>query len=538
VVNARARLGAAALAALVGCQPGTSRTTSWDERSRPGVQVVGDTVKRRRGELPPAASAIFDGRTVRLRAARGEVLGLQVLLHRIGARQVSLDLAAPAGAVAIEPFEVGFLDVTQPSSDGESGPSAGPGAYPDVLRPATSPVVADDQVFFDVSVSAAAAPGVYRGELSVGADRFPVELTVEPVEIHVELEPWVWVWFKSSELASKHGLPDDDRPELLAVERAYSDLFRRHGCFLASDYTPERLRRRLALLTPDVRYWPVALSKRDTGEMARETAAWIDFFRGRHQIPFTFTLDEPKGRDRELVRQHGEVVHRAGGGPGRLLFAVTDAADPLYRGAVDVFTSPLSIPPPPGWSADSTHFWTYNGKPPRAGNMTIDKPGTALRSWGWIGARYGVELWFAWEGLYYTDRYNRGVKPTDIFHDPLNYDERRRGDSDWGNGDGLLVYPGPLPSLRLKALRRGLQDRLLLRRLAECGGRSEADAVARRMIPAALGEATAEGGQPWPEEEPPWETARREVLDRIVARCGASTKQATGNRQPASGNRP
>ncbi|HKE18908.1 MAG TPA: glycoside hydrolase domain-containing protein [Kofleriaceae bacterium] len=522
-VSVSAPVAAAALAALCACQSGSDPTTPWEVRSRPGVQVVGDTVKRRRGELPPATSALFDGRAVRLRAARGEVLGLEVLLERTGPRPVSLDIAAPAAAVAIQPFEVGFLDVTEPSSDGESGPSAGPGAYPDILRPASGPVTAADQVFFDVSVAAAAQPGLYRGELSAGPDRFPVELTVEPVEIHVELEPWLWVWFKSSELAREHDLPDDDRPELLAVERAYSDLFRRHGCLLASDYPRERLARRLALLTPDVRYWPVALSKTDTALMARQTAEWIDFFRGRPQMPFTFTIDEPRRRQRDEVRRHGEVVHGAGGGPGRLLFSVTDAADPLYRGAVDVFTSPLSIPPPPGWGP-STHFWTYNGKPPRAGNMTIDKPGTALRTWGWIGARYGVELWFAWEGLYYTDRYNRGTQPTDVLHHPLNYDERRRGDSDWGdwgNGDGLLVYPGPLPSLRLKALRRGLQDRLLLRHLAACGpgGAADAAALARRLIPAALGEADAEGGQPWPAEEPPWEAARRKILDRIASRC-------------------
>ena len=511
----------AALAAVLGaCQSGDGPTVSWQERWRPGVQIVGETVKRRRGELPPAHSAIFDGHTVRLRAARGEVLGIQVLLHRTGHRQVSLSFPVPG--VTVESFDVGFLDVTEPSSPGEYGHSVGPGAYPDILRSGSGPIAADDQVFFDVAVAASAEPGLLRGELVAGSDRFPVELTVEPIEIRIDREPWVWVWFKSTELMREHGLPDEDGPQQLAIERAYSDLFRRHGCLLATDYFPDRLRRRLHLLTPDVQFWPVALSKDDPAAMERQAAEWVDFFRGRPTLPFTFTIDEPSGAERDQVRTHAEAVHRAGGGPDTLPFMVTDAAAPVYRGAVDIFCSPLSIPPPPGWPAP-TRFWTYNGRPPRAGNMTIDKPGTALRTWGWIGARYDIGLWYAWEGMYYSDRYNLGpgAPPTDVLHNPLNDDERHKGGHDWGNGDGLLMYPGPVPSLRLKALRRGLQDRLLLRRLASCGpeGAAESAALARRMVPAALGAVAADQPQTWPDDEQSWETARNDILDAILSSC-------------------
>src|SRR5690606_8090933 len=154
---------------------------------------------------------------------------------------------------------------------------------------------------------------------------------------------------------------------------------------------------------------------------------------------------------------HGLAIRAAGGGDPRFLYAVTDQPRDLYRGAVDVFVSPRGIPAPDG-HGPGVRFWTYNGRAPSAGNMTIDQPGVALRTWGWIAERYGVELWFAWEGLYYTDRYNRPAGPTDVMHQPLTYDERRKGGEERGNGDGLLAYPGPLPSLRLKALRRGLQD--------------------------------------------------------------------------------
>jgi hypothetical protein len=102
-------------------------------------------------------------------------------------------------------------------------------------------------------------------------------------------------------------------------------------------------------------------------------------------------------------------------------------------------------------------------------------------------------------------------------HDPITFDERRRGGRDFGNGDGVLAYPGPLPSLRLKVLRRGLQDRLLLEELVALGGGATAREIERRVIPAALGEAGATAG--WPTTEVAWEAARGQVLDAIEARC-------------------
>lgn len=489
----------------------------------PIVQVLGDTAKVRRGE-PPPRSAIFDGRTVSLRAARGETLGLQVVLYRTGPRAVSLSLEAPG--VSIEPFEVDFARVREPSSS-LYGRGLGRGVYPDRLRPAAGPVTAEDAVFLDVAVARDAAPGRHRGELAVGADRFAVDLVIEPAEIDLERAPLVWVWFHTGELTSAHRMADGDGAPQIALERSYMALFRRHGALLASDYSPDRLRPRLDYMTDDVRYWPVRIARRDLARRAADVAALVELFRGRRQTPFTFTIDEPKEEQREQVRADGLGIRAAGGGAPRLLYAVTDQARPIYRGAVDVFVSPASVPPPAGYPG--ARFWTYNGRSPSAGNMTIDKPGTALRTWGWVAERYAVELWYAWEGLYFTDRYNRGTRPTDLMNQPLTYDERRRGGEELGNGDGLLAYPGPLPSLRLKALRRGLQDRLLLRSLAGCGeaGKAEADRLVRRMIPRALGEAGDE--QAWPDDEVPWEEARRAVLDGIRARCAPAAGGPRGD---------
>ena len=120
--------------------------------------------------------------------------------------------------------------------------------------------------------------------------------------------------------------------------------------------------------------------------------------------------------------------------------------------------------------------------------MILDTDGLALRTWGWIAFRYGVELWYAWEALYFSDRYNAGG-PTAVTSDPITFDERRKGGEDFGNGDGLLAYPGPLPSLRLKALRRGSGSPALARARTLAVGAISRRGFAARIVPRALGEA-------------------------------------------------
>jgi hypothetical protein len=506
----RAELAALLVVAL-GCG---SRETA--RPVEPFFQVVGETTKVKRGEAPPRTSPFFDGKTVRLRGVRGETLGVQVVLYRLGETKVSLLM----DGIAVVPHEVGYLEVREPSSS-LYGPSSGKGAYPDILTPVRGPSVKSaDAVYFDLEIPRAAEPGTRTGSLVVGGRRFPLELAIEPAAIDLAHAPLVWVWYKSSELASAHQLADGDSAEQIALERRYMELFRRHGALLATDFPIERLRPRLDLMSDDVRFWPVWIAKRDPARLTAEVAAWIELFRGRRQVPFGFTIDEPDEEERAQVRAHGLAARAGGAGDGRFLYAVTDEPRETYRGAVDVFVSPRGIPPPAGYGP-GVHFWTYNGRSPAAGNMTIDKPGTALRTWGWIAERYRIELWFAWEGLYYTDRYNRATAPTDTMHQPLTYDERKKGGEELGNGDGLLVYPGPLPSLRLKALRRGLSDRLLLRALAGCpGGANDAALLTRQLVPSALRE--AEGSrQSWPDDEAAFETARQSVLDLIRRRCGA-----------------
>jgi hypothetical protein len=482
----------------------------------PALQMSGETTRLMRGEAAPRESAVFDGQTLRLRGARGETLGLQVRMSE-GSQHAAVVILPPSVA-AVTAFVVSSLEVRQPSSR-LYGESRGRGTYPDILSPqADGTVPSSELAYFDIEIRGAAAPGTYHGELMLDGTSVPVTLDVSRARIDADHDPLVWAFYLPKEIARVHGLADDDSPSELATERTYYDLFRAHGVMLAADLPPARFASRERFVR-DVRYWPVGIDITSDDAIADDVHHWLALFEGLDATPFAIPIDEPHTPAQKARARHiADVIGQAGGGRPRLLRGVTDVVDDdVYADAIDVFISPKNLPAlaherqPRG-----ERFWTYNGRPPEAGSMVLDAEGVALRTWGWIAYRYDIELWYAWEALYFSDRYNGGG-PTDVMRDPITFDERRKHGDDWGNGDGLLAYPGPRPSIRLKALRRGLQDRLLLRELESCGGGEVARRISRRMIPRALSEA---GTTPaWPTLETTWEEARGEVLDAIEATC-------------------
>lgn len=498
-MNATAWVILVGAALLVACDPS------------PDFRIVGETVKQLRGAALPEQSPFFDGKRLALRGVRGEVLGFQILV----ADRESVDVQMPA-PIAVHAFRTGYVTVSDPST-AMYGTSTGAGVYPDPLFPTRGPVEADKAAYYDIEIPPGTPTGRYTGQIRVGDSSYELLLQVEPIEIDLEQNPLVWAFYLPGALAKAAHLRDDDGERLIALESAYAHLFRRHGVLLASALRPYRFPPRRSFVR-NVRYWPVAVDASSPHAAALDTQRWLELFAESSVVPFTIPVDEPRDAKQRLhARRIAEAIRAAGGGRPKFLTAVTDVADASYGDAFDIYVSPRNIPTPAAERrATGERFWTYNGRPPRAGSMIIDSPGVSLRTWGWIAFRYDVELWYAWEALYFSDRYNDGG-PTDPFENPVTFDERRTGGEDHGNGDGLLAYPGRIPSLRLKALRRGLQDRLLLNQLAECGGSPEAKLIAHDLVPRALGE--AETVQAWPLSEQPWVAARNRVIDSILRRC-------------------
>src|SRR4051812_23284452 len=121
----------------------------------PALQILGESVRRRAGDPVPVTSPWFDGARVTVTAARGEVIGLQVV-HR-GGGPVRLRLPP---AIAVRGYAVEAFEVRRPSTALYGG-SQGAGRYPDGLVAADAP--ASDPAYFELEVARDAA-GTLAGE--------------------------------------------------------------------------------------------------------------------------------------------------------------------------------------------------------------------------------------------------------------------------------------------------------------------------------------------------------------------------------------
>jgi hypothetical protein len=464
----------------------------------PALQIVGESTRLRITDPVPASSPWFDGARVAVVAARGEVIGLQVL-HR-GGGPVALAFPHAGGAVTVRGYAVDALEVARPSTDMYGG-SHGAGRYADGLVPAAAPTT--DPAYFEIEVARDAAPGPIAGELTVSGRALPVALTVAGVALP-PLPIRVWAYGDPRELGWTGG------DEAACVAR-----FRAHGVLLSPDVKLEAWpawRDRL-LGVPGLGDVPVWISE-DPSVAAEQVKQWIAIFAGTGQVPFAIPIDEPRTPARRAqVRALADAVRAAGGGPGRFHLAVTDDPHPEYGDAVDLYISPLAA----HLTGDRVPRWTYNGAPPRAGSMVLDAEPPGTRTWGWIAWRWRIPIWYVWDALYWHDRHNRRGAPLpgralEPRRDAVSFDDGE----DHGNLDGALALPGCQMTLRLAALRRGYQDQQLLELAAACD-RPATERIAAELVPRALGDARDGELASWPADEAAWEAARRRLIE--LASC-------------------
>ncbi|HEY1696937.1 MAG TPA: DUF4091 domain-containing protein [Polyangiaceae bacterium] len=178
--------------------------------------------------------------------------------------------------------------------------------------------------------------------------------------------------------------------------------------------------------------------------------------------------------------------------------------------------------------AQGKETWVYGGVLPRTGTFLLDANAVSPRVNGWLSAMFGIPRWDAGDAMRWS-RGQDGDEPIDPFEEPETYQD---GDGAWAEGEGLLVYPGTqlgafqehslgvpgvVPSIRLKNWRRGIEDAGYLQ-MARERDPAAADAVARWLIPAAFGEATAGGAPSWSPRGRAFFEARRALLAIALGR--------------------
>jgi len=173
-------------------------------------------------------------------------------------------------------------------------------------------------------------------------------------------------------------------------------------------------------------------------------------------------------------------------------------------------------------------IWIYSSnsaREPCIAGPYIDTEALALPTWGWIPWKYrnSVTTMCEW-GTFYHGKGKRWRDPGLA---------AAMGSKQVLNGDALLIYPGqfvgldgPVPCIRLKALRRGSQDFEYMRLLAQrTGSTRAADEIVDSVLFRAMHEALKPGQDYWkpkqrdtrshdPQE---WDKARRRLAERILA---------------------
>jgi len=265
---------------------------------------------------------------------------------------------------------------------------------------------------------------------------------------------------------------------------------------------------------------------RDPDKEGRKLSAWLAAWTraaGELKRPgvtfYTYLKDEPNDEEAyKYVQKWGRAVRRANSAVRVLVVEQTwtqnaDWGD-LY-GAIDIWVPLFSLFRPDSAAkrqAAGETIWTYTALCQGAPTpwWHIDYPLLNYRVPAWIAWRYRIRGLLYWGGMSYWRQVS------DPWTDAWTYG--RGPDGKGGrvyNGEGTLVYPGRAagydgiaPSLRLKALRDGIEDYEYLAILERLGLAAEAEKV---ILP------IAGSWQKWNPDPAAYEKARAKLAELIVA---------------------
>lgn len=535
----------------------------------PSLWIVDDGVRLRGDAQPMPSNAIWDGTTIRLRGLRNEVVAFQIAMHSpggaAGVRAEVSPLISEAGRGItgrhVDLFEEHWLEVTagsQESAEKAVPHRMGTGWFPCQLLPLQAGEVIDcpagraAAIWCDIRIPEDARPGVYTGQVTIdgGAMSAVWELHLEVLDATMPRETHFrnWFYYGPEQLQEFYQITDEGT--LQGVERQFIRLAHDHRMNLATEptvsggeynwgawwarygpYLDGSAFEDGPCAEVGANCWPIA-ADRDADKPAFLAAcrAIVKFCEQKKLLgkAFYFAWDEPNDAQAYAeIRRLGQWVDEAVG--DRLPVMVTESPvpqDPSWGslvGAVDIFCGMPSDERQIGLAkARGEQVWVYNGG--AAGAPLLDCPTLGVVAWGPAAWRFGLGGWFMWDATYWRQKHYGLTRATDLYADPLTFDETKRVRDDgtpypaeWAlrlNGDGVFLYPGepagvlgPVACLRMKAFRRGAQDYEYLWMLKQRGHGQAADAFSRRL---SLGPGEYE---PNPDV---WQQVRAEMADLLT----------------------
>ncbi len=453
------------------------------------------------------------GQEIRLFGLRAETLSAQCVVRAgqdLPKLTVSVSpLAAEGGGAQIPAENVHwnfvtsiFIEANTPKVNPADLTRAAPARFPDCLaedRECDVPEGTLKAIYLSVHIPADAAPGEFRGQVTVTAGQsqasLPLRLTVCPLAMPEERHVMVAEWFSSSQFKKHHGVESSDSQRFETILRAYAEnmaqhrqnVFRVSLGLIRSTLTAEgKLHLDFSAFDRFAQvFW-------DTGRMdLLETGFVAEHGEGGWSSPEirlqgATVKDESTGQEKRLTAEEylprflpALVAHlREKGWLGKTIFHICDepsshnvmawreASDFVHRHApelqrVDAIETPHCLSRLEIWVPKLDHLATWQQayeEAQRQGNelwfytvgifqggslmnKTVDVPLIDTRLMHWLNYRYDLKGYLHWGFNAWTD-------------DPWNSPGKHRG-------DGWHVYPkrdGLLNSLRWEQMRCGLQD--------------------------------------------------------------------------------
>jgi hypothetical protein len=549
-----------------------------------------------------AKNAAWDGGTVRLAAARNEIVAFQAIVEADAAGIRALSASLPelrwrggSEAIAYAPpaadpslsagrpiqlFSAHYMNVTAESHADwawKPGRPAAPrdttGWKPVQLVPenaregrsgfplAVGPSLGQ-ALWVEIYVSRARPPGSYEGTLTVTADgrktELPVELRVfdfalpdtNSLPVMVYFEPDQPVLYQGRNLdPAYHRLAHRHRVELV---HAYDEagVERQRGRFDGSDFRAtngyEGPGEGVGNTIIPVSFYGPGPAFQEKESAWRRSDAWMEFLARTFPKALTFLYlpDEPYPPQYPEVKRLGENVRSNPGPGGKLPLFLTKRIIPEFKGLVDIWSIPpqaLDVAAAKAEQAQGRRVSFYNGGRPQGPTPVIDAPATEARAIAWAAFKHDVDLYFYWHGVHWRhNSQKQGEREQNVWANPITFDNRGQPrkpveDQGWINGDGVLLYPGeenlhpeedrglagPIGTVQLANLRRGLQDHQYLTLARNLGLEAEVTAALAQVVPRVFSDAGETVG--FAETGETFEVARLALGEAIEA---ASKKEA------------
>jgi hypothetical protein len=246
----------------------------------------------------------------------------------------------------------------------------------------------------------------------------------------------------------------------------------------------------------------------------KRSDAWMGFLARTlpKAVTFLYLPDEPYPPQYPEVRRLAENVRSNPGPGGKLPLFLTKRIIPEFQGLVDVWSIPpqaFDIAAAAGERSQGRRVSFYNGGRPQGPTPVIDAPATEARAVAWAAFKHDASLYFYWHGDHWRhNRQKQGERQQNVWANPITFDNRGQPgkpveDQGWINGDGVLVYPGqdvihpeedrgivgPIGTVQLANLRRGLQDHQYLTIARKLGLEAEVKAALAAVVPRVFSDA-------------------------------------------------